>query len=274
MIRSACVLALTALLAGCGGGEASAPAGEILSETAAKLGEIRSGELKLSIFVEPRGENAGEEFGFELEGPFALAASGQLPKADISYTQTANGESETVKVISTGEQAYVEVDGETARLTPEEEAELRATGGDLSGGLTELRVEDWIEDPKASGGGDVGGAETDKVTGDLNLVALTSDLADVAQSFGGAVPDLSSSERERLAEAVEDTTFELYSGQDDRLLRRLLMEAEIAFDVPEELRRALGDLVGAKVTFELEISDPNEPIEVEAPTDARILPAD
>ena len=59
------------------------------------------------------------------------------------------------------------------------------------------------------------------------------------------------------------------TGKDDRLLRRLLMEAEIGFDVPRELRRALGDLVGATITFELEVADPNRRVTVEEPASPR-----
>ncbi len=269
MTRAACVVALSLAFTGCGGGEASAPAGEVLSQTASKLGEIRSGELKLKILIEPQ-RNSDDEFGFEVTGPFELAGAGELPKADVEYTQTANGESETVRVISTGEQAFVEVDDETYELSDTQEAELRSTGGELSGGFDELRVDDWIVDPEASDGGEVGGAETDKVTGDLDLVAIVNDLAEVARSFSAsAVPELSSADRVRLSEAVEETTFELFSGKQDRLLRRLLLEADVAFEVAPQIRQALGDIAGAKVTFELEIANPNEPVEVEAPENAQ-----
>lgn len=270
MTRAACVVGLALALTGCGGGKASAPAGDILSETASKLGEIRSGELKLKILVEPRGNDDDDEFGFEVAGPFELAEAGKLPKADVAYTQIANGKSETVRVISTGEQAFVEVDDETHELSDAQEAELRSTGGELAGGLEELGVDDWIVDPAASDGGDVGGADTDKVTGELDLVPIVNDLGEVARSFGAsAVRDLSPADKERLSDAVEETTFELHSGKDDRLLRRLLLEAEVAFQVAPQLREALGDLAGAKVTFELEIGNPNEPIEVDAPSSAR-----
>jgi hypothetical protein len=35
--------------------------------------------------------------------------------------------------------------------------------------------------------------------------------------------------------------------------------------VPESLRRALGEIVGAKIEFELSISDPNKPVSVPPP---------
>jgi hypothetical protein len=48
----------------------------------------------------------------------------------------------------------------------------------------------------------------------------------------------------------------------DYLLRRLALGADLGFDVPDDLRRALGDAVGGSFTFELEIKDPNGQVEV------------
>jgi hypothetical protein len=39
--------------------------------------------------------------------------------------------------------------------------------------------------------------------------------------------------------------------------------------VPEDLRRALGDVVGGTFTFELELEDPNSQIEVQQPANPR-----
>jgi len=49
------------------------------------------------------------------------------------------------------------------------------------------------------------------------------------------------------------------------LLRRLLVKAQLAFDVPAELKRAFGEIVGANVEFELGIGAPNKPLHVTIP---------
>lgn len=51
----------------------------------------------------------------------------------------------------------------------------------------------------------------------------------------------------------------------DQLLRRLLLKADLGLEVPESLRRALGQVVGAKVEFELAVASPNEPVTVKPP---------
>jgi hypothetical protein len=55
------------------------------------------------------------------------------------------------------------------------------------------------------------------------------------------------------------------TGQEDRLLRRLEVAVDLGFDVPSELRGALGRLVGARVDFELGIDHPNRVVRVAEP---------
>jgi hypothetical protein len=136
-------------------------------------------------------------------------------------------------------------------------------------GLEELRIDDWIRDPKSSDGGDVGGADTDKIEADLDVVAAVNDLIEVTGSFGG--PDLDSiegPEAEQLRSAVRDAKLEVWTGDDDRLPRRLRIEADFDPELPEELEE-LARAAGSKVTFELAIDDPNKPVEVEPPEDPR-----
>lgn len=260
MTRAAAVIAASALLAGCGSG--GGDPNVVLRETAASLGEIESAKpLHVRLAVDPRD---GEEFGFEIDGPFALCdGEDTLPTLDVDYTQFAQGEEETVHLISTGTEAFVEVDGQAYELGEEQEQALRDSCGDLEGGFEELRVDDWVADAEADG---------NRVTGSLDVVAVVNDLADVARAFGrGDLSRLDQDDRRRLAEAVRDSSFELERG-DDGLLRHLKLEADVAFDVPEDLRDVLTDLVGAKVTFEVDLDDPNTEVEVSAPPNPR--PAD
>ena len=254
------VLLAAAALAGCGGGES---AEDVLAETAENLGEIRSGTLDVRLVVEPRGE--GDPFGFELRGPFSLRDAGSLPVLDVAYTQIANGQRATVNLVSTGENAYARVGDRTVELTDRQEQDLRSATrglGDDGEGAAELPLDDWIVDPERSDGDDVAGAETDRVTGKLDPVAVVNGLSGLARSFGRDVPRIEGQNAEQLRRGTRATSFELVTGKEDRLLRRLRMEADFAFTPPEELRRALGELVGAKVTFELGVTNPNEPVEV------------
>jgi hypothetical protein len=271
--RLLALLLLLPALAGCSIGGGGDPE-EVLAETAANLGDIRSGTLDLRLIVQPQ---EGEEFGFELHGPFALAdEAGALPVLDVDYTQIVDGRSGTISLVSTGEEAFAVVDDQAYELAEEQVVELRAASGALGGGagggssgLGELPIDDWVVDPEVEDGGEVGGAETDHVSGELDLVSAANGLIDLARAFGRPLPRLEDADAERLRDSARETAFDVWTGQDDRLLRRLLLEAELGLDVPEELRAALGDLVGATITFELGVTDPNEDVSVEAPPNPR-----
>lgn len=263
------LLALLVLpLAGCGGGGSGAQ--EALSETAGKLGEIRSGTLTLRVLVEGTGQFQGEA-GFELEGPFDLGETGKLPQANIEYRKTAGSQQAEATFISTGEKAFVKVGGQTYELPDSMVADLRAREGGFDGeaGLGELDIGDWMVDSRMSDGGEVGGAETDRIRSRLDVVVAVNDLLEVASRLGVAdLGRLEGRSAEQLRRAVKSSSIDVWTGKDDRLLRKLEIRADFGSSGPSELEQALGDLGGARVTFLLEIANPNEPVHVEAPTDA------
>ncbi len=260
-MRRALLLAVgIAFVAGCGGGKGDA--GAIMRETAATLGEIKSAKpFKLRIAVDPRD---GDEFGFEIDGAVALCdGDEELPRLDVAYTQFARGGEASAQLISTGSDAFIEVDGTPYQLPDDDEAELREACDELAGdgGLEELQVGDWVLEPNADG--------ENRVHGRLNLVAVINDLVDVARAFGGStLSRLDSDDARRIAEATKESSFELERG-DDGLLRRLELGAELGFDVPEDLKDALGDAVGAQLTFRLELDDPNTEVEISPPENPR-----
>lgn len=264
MSRAAALLAAVLALSGCGGG-GGGDAGPALRETAEKLGTIRSGTLTFRMEVDPRGDD--EPFGFELTGPFELGKSGGLPEADIEYTQFARGESATIRLVSDGEQAVVITQGRTVPLEGEALEDLRQSGAEVLGsdvadeaGLEELRVDTWLVDPELTDGPD----GTDKIAGELDVVGVANGLIDLAGSLTGT-ERLDEETGRQLREAVDSTDFELLTGADDRLLRKLALQVELAADVPEDLREALGDVVGAGFSFLLEVENPNEPVDVALP---------
>ena len=262
MRRAAALLASAALVAGCG---SSGRANEVLSRTASKLDDIRSGELTLRLVISPR-EGTKGRVGFELRGPFALKRNG-LPVAKIVYTQIAGAREGSATFISTGTNAFAEVSGRAYELPPESTDPIRQAAAGIGGsnGLGQFEIDDWVEDPVVTDGGEVGGAPTDHVAADLDVVAAANGLLSLVRQLGREAPSIQGKEAERLEDAVESSSFDVWSGREDQLLRRLLLKANLGFDVPESLRRVLGEVVGAKIEFELAISNPNEPVSVAPP---------
>jgi hypothetical protein len=249
-----CASALALALAGCGG--ESGPAGPALEETAANLEEIESGVLHMSVRMDPKD---GDEFGYEIEGPIRLAEEDAVPQADVQYRQFANGEDETVRLVLTDGGGWVVRDGRRIDLSETQLAELRESGSLLGQeGLGTLSFQQWVSDAELSGGPD----GTDKVTGELDVAAAMAGLA----ALSGVLPEnlvLSAEQRKQVAESVEDSSFELLTGEDDRLLRKLALDFTLGADVPEDLREAIGeDAIGATFSFELGLDDVNEPVSI------------
>lgn len=247
----------------------SAPA-DVVSETTANLEELKSGRLELSVkATSPSGaEGEQAEAGFELSGSFELPEEGELPIADLTYSDLGTEGSTAQGFISTGDAAYVVV-GDTAYEVPAEQAAaLRGGSADGQGLFDELQVSDWIREPELVEGEEHSGEEVDRVSGELDVVAALNDLVSTAQRFGRSDLDaIDADEAERLENAVDRARIELLTGAEDRLLRRLSIAIEFALDESLELTEILGPLAGATFELDLEISDPNEPVEVEAPAD-------
>ena len=249
-----CLLVAT-LAAGCGGGQAH----DVLSATAGNLGKIHSGDLTLRLVVSPRTGTKGR-IGFELRGPFALRA-GSLPIAKVVYTQIAGPREATATFISTGSKAYAEVNGKVRELSAAQTQGIRmAAAGGSNNGLGGLDIDSWVKDPHVSSSGDL-----DHVSAKLDVVNAANGLLGLLRQLGRPAPTIEGAEADRLRNAVTSSSFDVWTGKQDRLLRRLLLKADLGLSVPSELRRVLGDVVGAKIHFELAVAHPNEPVTVAPP---------
>ena len=266
MKRLAVAAALMLSLASCG-----ADASDVVTETAHNLEELRSGLLELRVFTESApGEEETAQAGFELIGSFQLPEEGALPVADLEYTDVGADEPVTQGFIATGEQAFIEVDGQAYEIPPDQTQTLLGTGGNDEPVFEGASVDDWLVDPELTEGESLDGAEVDRVSGELDVVTALNDLFGIAQRFGAsaAFTPIEGDEAERLENAVESSSMEIITGSEDRLLRRLLIEVELALGEDVELAEVLGPLAGTSFIIDMSISEPNQPIEVEPPPDA------
>lgn len=260
MSRVAWILTALALVVSACGGDGE-DARDILQDTAANMGEIRSGDLNMEVLFSAKD---GERAGFTLQGPFALR-EGQLPEAQLDYTQIAGPETATQTFILKGETAYVRIMGTTYELPQETADEIGSTIG-VSGGLAAVDLSSWLEKPTREGREEVGGAETDHISADLNASATVNTLLAIASQLGGTEPlvPLTGASAEQVEGAIETATVDVWTGKEDRLLRRL----QIALDFAPAAEK-LKDLLGTSLDFTLEISSPNEAVTVEQPTDVQ-----
>lgn len=173
-----CLAAGAALFTGCG------VFGGPLEKTAAKLGEIRSGNLEMRLVA---GTPAGQMTGFELSGPFAMPEGEGLPQADLNYTRFAGTAEDTFGFISTGDAAFIRVGEQSYQLPDDRVQAMRGSDNAGSRGpFSGLKLDEWVPDSEVVVNED--NSDTETVTGRLDVVAAVNDLLGIAREYGGGRP--------------------------------------------------------------------------------------
>jgi hypothetical protein len=247
--------------AGCSHGVGSESGQEVLAETSQNLGNIKSGDLALNLLFTA---NGGDRAGFDLEGPFQLREN-EPAEAQFDYTQIAGEKTGSQTFVLKDGKAYVTMRGVSYELPASTANQVTSTLGS-SGGLATIDLTNWVQDPQLSDGGEVDGTETDKISGRLNVANVLSGLVAIASQVGGTTPlaPLSGANAEEVRNAVKDASIDVYTGKDDRLMRKLEVTIHFAPAAPK-----VKDLLGASVRFTMDIANPNEPVTVETPTNAQ-----
>jgi hypothetical protein len=265
------VVVLTLIAAGCG--DDKSPAQQALADAEKGLGRVSSGDLTMQLLASPSGRSTQRGVGFRIEGPFRVAEhKGELPVADLEYTRITGAARSTSGFVSTGEEAFVEVDGVYRRLDDAQVDDLRVTDDAEGVGLEGLALEDWVEKPTARSGPRVDGVATRRITGGVDAVPAINDLLDLAGGFGAPGDDaptrLEGQGADAVRRAVRSATMVLLVGAEDNLLRRLELVIDLSVRDPE-VRTALQGLAGARLSLDLEVNRMNRPVTVKVPAGVR-----
>jgi hypothetical protein len=109
----------------------------------------------------------------------------------------------------------------------------------------------------------------DCIVSRLDVVNAANGLLDVARRVTRSVlPRIEGANAKQLREGVRSSRLLVQTGKRDRLLRSLVLDADLGFRVPDILKQALGNIVGARVHFALNVARPNGPVHVTAPANA------
>lgn len=282
------LLAPSALLGACGGDDGSGEdVNAVLQETFDGTGKkVESGKLDLSLKLDLEGAGRGldDPIAIALSGPFENQGEGKVPRFDFNLNLDGGGQQFQAGAVSTGSAAYVtvadqayKVDDATYKefqqgyVKAQEESGERESGPSLKAlGVDPRR---WLQDPKEVGTEKVGGTETIHLTADVDVPALLEDVNRLVKAAGDLgvardqVPDeLTPAERARAADALTSVKVDIWTGKDDKTLRRISLSLRI--EVPENERRKAG-LAGGTVALEYAIGDLNQPQKIEEPSNAR-----
>jgi hypothetical protein len=141
---------------------------------------------------------------------------------------------------------------------PEEDAgaQLDMLGIDPSGWLTNLQNE---------GTEDVEGTETIHISGDANVPQIVEDIQSAASLVGDQVAPVPTEELSELEDTVTEARIDVFTGADDRILRRLAFS--FAIELPEDVDGG----GNASVDFSVTLSQLNEKQTIAEPSGAQPL---
>jgi hypothetical protein len=286
-LLAALALTLGLVVAGCGGSDSSGEdVDKALSETFGGDKQIKSGKLDMRVTADIKGvPQIREPVSIKIGGPFESRGDNQVPKLDLDLTAESGGQSFTAGVLSTGEKGYLsfqntdyELDD---RIFQQFKREFRKAQNDQTDvpSLTALGVNPraWMKAPSDEGTDDVNGVETIHISSDIDVPKMLEDVDDLlgkagrlglSQTQQQQLPrEIPPSVKKQIADAVKTAKVDVYTGKDDKILRKL--DATLKFDVPQSLRSQTAGVSSGKVDFALEVADLNKPQEINAPKQAK-----
>jgi hypothetical protein len=273
------------LATGCGGDDEGGDEDpqQVLDETFSNDQAINSGVFDLSLGISAEGDEGGS-FDASLGGPFQgdENATGEFPQFDLTASLTGEGGGESIDfeggLIATSDKAFVSYQDNTYEVPQEFFDQIKQLSEQAAAKSQEQQSQDssavferlgidpsgWVTEPTNEGNEDVEGTDTIHIHADADIPAIVEDFQSaVEQSGAGTAPQLPPDALQQLEDAVDEASIDVYTGAEDKILRRLTLNLGIT---PPE-----GDssVTSADVEFSLTFSEVNEDQTIEAPIDAR-----
>jgi len=284
--RPLLLLALLALTAGglgaCGGDEGGDESVDtLLRQTFSGSKNLRSGRLAVSVKIDAKGlGNLDGPVAIKLDGPFQSQGARKIPKFALDVSFSGGGQNIAAGATSTGNAGFLKFQGRSYVLSDELFAQFRkgftqarAQGeASPSTSLATLGINprNWLRDAKDEGEQEVAGAKTRKISGTVDVARLLDDInralsrASSLGLGGGAQQRLptkiTAAQKRKVVDAVREAKVQIYTGAEDKILRRLTLQAEV---------KAAGGSAG--VDLDVQIADLNEPQTITAPPDPKPL---
>ncbi len=279
------LLAATALLvAACGGDDSdgqeaasTTDANELLTQTFTGDKKIDSGKVDASLSVDASGGSEGQQkVTMNLSGPFQSTGADTLPKLQLAFGLDGGGQSIDAGVTSTGEKAYVAFQGEDYAVSDQvfnqfktayEQAAAKSQESGQGQSLATLGMDPrkWLTDPRNAGEEKVGDDDTIKITGGVDVDALLDDIntalgkvGELGLSGAGQVPDkITEAQKRQVIDAVKDPRVEIYTGKEDKILRRMVVDVGVEDAESKTSGKFAVDMAITELNEDQEITEPS-----------------
>ena len=282
----AVLVAPVLLAAGCGGGSGEDPQ-KVLKETFSGNKKVTSGKLDLTLTVTADGVSLLKgPITIGLTGPFQSQGTGQLPKFDFDFKLGAQGQNFTAGAISTGDKGYIKLQGSTYEVSSQlfnsfksgfQRSQSQQNGTKTNPSFASLGVnpKDWLKSPQNKGTEDVEGTTTIHIASGVDVSKFLDGVSQLLSKAGQLgvsqtrrLPTtLTAQQKKAVENAIENPTFDVYSGKDDKIVRRLAVK--LKFKVPSAQQQRANGLKGGQITFDVKIANLNQPQTVSAPANAK-----
>jgi hypothetical protein len=296
----ALALAVPVILAGCGGDDDESSGQDpqtVLDETFSNEESISSGNLDLTLGVEAGGEQGGS-LEASLSGPFQGEADNPQTIPQLDWTATATGSGAdfdldfTGGLVVTSDNAYVEYNDKAYEVGADTFKQIKdqveAQGGQAAtptsfaegckqaleqAGATDtsgcdIDLQTWLTNLSDEGTADVGDTSAVHVHGDLDVEQVLTDIGELATAFPGvASSGFDPSQLSSFASAVTNASMDVYSGEDDHLLRKL--DLNLTIDPSAIAGEGAVPIDTIDISFGLELTGVNEEQTISAPSDAQ-----
>jgi hypothetical protein len=269
------------LLAACGGGGGNdEDPQEVLHETFANDQSINSGTFDLHLNVDASGGESAGSLEAKIGGPFQ-GRQDQFPLFDVDVSLKAEGGGQDISgaggLTSTGDAAFVNFQGTEYSVSQEVFDQFTSTftqlqsqsGAQQNGDLLQslgINPTAWLTDVSNDGTDDIEGTNSIHISGQADVPKLVEDLKTIVQKSGGAAGQVSPDELDQLTDIIQSADFDIYSGESDRILRRLAAKIELK---PPEGTAGAPDSV--TLEFELSFADVNQPQTISGPSNPQPL---
>ena len=290
----ASLLALSAVLAACGSSSSSNSENPQKVVNEATLKGIKSANLNFTLGVKAEGSEGGN-LNVSLSGPFQSEGKGQLPELDMSAKASGSINGKNVNLDGgltlLNEKAYVEYKGTEYEVEPTTLSFIRSTierdqqkngaqnksasAGACQEAVSNLKVGSFMDNLVNEGSSEVGGTSTTQVSGDLNVPGAIDALLKLSETPAcsaelgatGQIPPTAelTKAKSQVESALKSAHVHLYVGS-DHIVRKITGEIQI-----EPPSRSSGGPKKVDLTFDLSLSDVNQPQTINAPSGAKPL---
>jgi hypothetical protein len=283
------VAGLATALAACGGSSSSSNEDPQTVLKEATFEGIESADLEATVGVKVSGGKEGN-VDVEVEGPFQSRSKGRYPELDLSFHAKGKAEGKSFDkeggLVLVPNEAFVSYEGEEYEVDPttfsfiesainqanaKGETPTEASAG-CQKAASELKLADFVENLTNEGGADVGGTETTKISGDLNVPGAIEQVLKLAESSAcsssleqaGPLPLAQLDEAKgEVEKALKAAHVDVYVGE-DHIVRRVSAEFSIE-------PKSGGEKVDINV--DVSLNGVNEEQEIEVPSGGKPLSA-